>query len=57
MEYERALWILDHLWDFVTDELGTEYVIQELEANYSTKLTDFEKKYLNRGHGGMSYDY
>lgn len=48
MEHDRALWILDHLWDLACDELGRDYVLKELAINYNTHLDDYEYKYLCR---------
>ncbi len=51
MENERALEIIDKMFDLLVDELGYRTVIDTLERDYGLKLTQEEKSYLTRGMG------
>ena len=47
--HERALYIIDHLFDLLVDTLGFDNAIAELKNNYNLEFTEAELEYLKRG--------
>lgn len=58
MTIERAEFIIDHMFDLLSDSLGRSRVLEELRLNYNLEFTADELKWLLRGlpHDSMSHD-
>ena len=46
---ERALYIIDHMFDLLIDTMGFENAIKELKIHYNLEFTEDELAYLKRG--------
>jgi hypothetical protein len=49
MTIERAEYIIDHLFDLLSDSLGRSRTLDELKINYSLEFTEEELAWLLRG--------
>lgn len=58
MTIERAEYIIDHLFDLLSDSMGRSRAIEELKVNYSLEFTSEELAWLMRGlpNDSMSHD-
>lgn len=49
MTNERAEYIIDHMFDLLSDSLGRSRALEELRLNYNLEFTSDELKWLLRG--------
>ena len=49
MTIERAEYIIDHMFDLLSDALGRSRTLEELKINYSLEFTEEELTWLLRG--------
>ena len=47
--HERALYMIDHIFDLLIDTMGFENAIEELKNHYNLDFTEDELAYLKRG--------
>lgn len=49
MTIDRAEYIIDHMFDLLSDSMGRSRALEELKINYSLEFTSEELKWLLRG--------